>query len=91
VGIRPAPGYPACPDHLVKTQLFEVLQAHEIGMTLTESLSMIPAASVSGFYFSHSKADYFNVGQIGRDQLEDHVQRRGLSQTQLEYWLAPLL
>ena len=91
VGIRPAPGYPACPDHLVKTQLFEVLQAHEIGMTLTESLSMMPAASVSGFYFSHPKADYFNVGQIGRDQLEDHAKRRGLNQTQLEYWLAPLL
>ncbi len=67
-GIRPAPGYPACPDHAIKRALFDVLKAPSIGMDLTESLAMTPAASVSGFYFAHPQATYFNVGKIGDDQ-----------------------
>ena len=74
-GIRPAPGYPACPDHSVKGDLFHLLQAQEIGMGLTESMAMTPAASVSGFYLSHPESKYFNVGRIGRDQLEDQARR----------------
>ena len=77
-GIRPAPGYPACPGHGVKRDLFAHLQAGEIGMMLTESFSMFPAASVSGFYFSHPQADYFNVGPIGDDQVKDLAKRTGL-------------
>ena len=69
-GIRPAPGYPACPDHLVKRDMFDVLQASEIGMSVTESLAMLPAASVSGFYLAHPDSTYFSVGKIGEDQLE---------------------
>ena len=76
-GIRPAPGYPACPEHTVKSDLFAVLHAHEAGMSLTESLAMNPASSVSGFYIAHPDADYFNVGPIGEDQLEDLAQRSG--------------
>ena len=76
-GIRPAPGYPACPDHSVKAPLFEALQCHEIGMGLTESLAMTPAASVSGFYLAHPEARYFNVGRIGEDQLRDLATRSG--------------
>ncbi len=75
-GIRPAPGYPACPDHSVKNEMFELLKADEIGMALTESLAMTPAASVSGFYLSHPQSTYFNVGKIGDDQLQDLAQRR---------------
>jgi hypothetical protein len=75
-GIRPAPGYPACPDHTAKIDLFKALQADEIGMTLTESLAMNPASSVSGFYIGNPEASYFNVGQIGEDQLADMAQRR---------------
>jgi 5-methyltetrahydrofolate--homocysteine methyltransferase len=78
-GIRPAPGYPACPDHLVKRAMFDVLQADEIGMRLTESLAMVPAASVSGFYLAHPQATYFNVGKIGDDQVEDWARRSGLA------------
>ncbi|SPE31500.1 homocysteine-N5-methyltetrahydrofolate transmethylase, B12-dependent [Burkholderiales bacterium] len=90
-GIRPAPGYPACPEHSVKRELFDVLQAQRIGMSLTDTLAMLPASSVSGFYFSHPQARYFNVGPIGRDQLADHARRRGLDVATLERWLAPNL
>ena len=90
-GIRPAPGYPACPDHSVKGDLFHLLQAQEIGMGLTESMAMTPAASVSGFYLSHPDSKYFNVGRIGRDQLEDQARRRGAETAQLERLLAPNL
>ena len=90
-GIRPAPGYPACPDHTVKANMFEVLQAEEIGMTLTDSFAMMPAASVSGFYLAHPEAKYFSVDKIGQDQLTDMAQRRGLGQAYLERWLAPNL
>ncbi|MEY4364369.1 MAG: Methionine synthase, partial [Pseudomonadota bacterium] len=77
-GIRPAPGYPACPDHSAKRAMFEVLQAQEIGMGLTDSLAMTPAASVSGFYLAHPQAQYFNVGKISEDQLQDVAQRSGI-------------
>jgi 5-methyltetrahydrofolate--homocysteine methyltransferase len=90
-GIRPAPGYPACPDHTVKADMFRVLQCEEIGMGLTESMAMTPAASVSGFYLSHPESKYFNVGRIGRDQLEDQARRRGAETAQLERLLAPNL
>jgi 5-methyltetrahydrofolate--homocysteine methyltransferase len=90
-GIRPAPGYPACPDHSVKADMFRLLQAHEVEMGLTESLAMTPAASVSGFYLSHPQATYFNVGRIGTDQLEDQARRRGAERSQLEMLLAPNL
>ncbi|MCB2005176.1 MAG: methionine synthase [Rhodoferax sp.] len=82
-GIRPAPGYPACPDHSAKRDMFDLLAAHEIGMELTESLAMTPAASVSGFYLSHPQSTYFNVGKIGDDQLDDMVRRRGMDAAQL--------
>ncbi len=90
-GIRPAPGYPACPDHSAKQELFRVLQCEEIGMGLTESLAMTPAASVSGFYIGHPDAVYFNVGKIGEDQLHDMAQRRGMEEKVLERLLAPNL
>jgi 5-methyltetrahydrofolate--homocysteine methyltransferase len=90
-GIRPAPGYPACPDHLVKRDMFDVLQAGEIGMSVTESLAMLPAASVSGFYLAHPDSTYFSVGKIGQDQLEDYAQRMSLSKADAERALAPLL
>jgi 5-methyltetrahydrofolate--homocysteine methyltransferase len=90
-GIRPAPGYPACPEHAVKRAMFDVLGAEEIGMMLTENYAMHPASSVSGFYFSHPQARYFNVGRIGRDQLEDLARRKQQSVSELERWLAPNL
>ena len=90
-GIRPAPGYPACPDHLVKRDMFDVLQAPEIGMSVTESLAMLPAASVSGFYLAHPDSTYFSVGKIAQDQLEDYAKRMSLSKTDAERALAPLL
>jgi len=90
-GIRPAPGYPACPDHTVKGRFFEFLNAGEIDMSITESFAMMPAASVSGFYFSHPDSTYFNVGKIGVDQLEDMAKRRHLPKEELERWLAPNL
>ncbi len=90
-GIRPAPGYPACPDHSVKRAMFDVLQAADIGMGLTESLAMTPAASVSGFYLAHPAATYFNVGRIGDDQLADWAQRQALAQDQARRLLAPVL
>ena len=90
-GIRPAPGYPACPDHSVKQAMFELLRADEIGMALTESLAMTPAASVSGFYLSHPTSAYFNVGKIGDDQVHDLAKRRGVKVQALERLLAPNL
>ena len=91
-GIRPAPGYPACPDHIQKRTLFDLLKAeNQIAIKLTESFAMHPAASVSGFYFSHPEAKYFGVGQIGRDQVEDYAQRRGESVNAVEKRLAPNL
>src|SRR5437016_1245965 len=91
-GIRPAPGYPACPDHMVKGPLFSLLDARRnADMRLTESFAMLPAASVSGFYLSHPQASYFAVGKIGRDQLEDYARRAGLSVAEAEKWLAPYL
>jgi 5-methyltetrahydrofolate--homocysteine methyltransferase len=91
VGIRPAPGYPACPDHLVKRDLFATLKADEIGMSVTDSLAMLPAASVSGFYIAHPESRYFSVGKIDRDQLEDYARRMGLSMSDAQRALAPQL
>jgi 5-methyltetrahydrofolate--homocysteine methyltransferase len=90
-GIRPAPGYPACPDHSVKQGMFTLLQCEEIGMGVTESLAMTPAASVSGFYLSHPESTYFNVGKIGDDQLQDQAARRGAAVDELQRLLAPNL
>jgi 5-methyltetrahydrofolate--homocysteine methyltransferase len=90
-GIRPAFGYPACPDHSDKPALFRLLHASEVGMSLTESFAMMPAASVSGIYLAHPEAKYFNVGRIGRDQVEDYAARKGVSMEQAERWLAPNL
>jgi 5-methyltetrahydrofolate--homocysteine methyltransferase len=90
-GIRPAPGYPACPEHSVKRRLFDVLQAEQIGMGLTENYAMTPASSVAGFYIAHPQARYFNVGTIGRDQLDDLARRRAMQSSELERWLAPNL
>ena len=90
-GIRPAPGYPACPDHTVKAEMFKVMQATEIGMSLTESYAMNPAAAVSGYYFAHSEAKYFSVDKIGEDQLTDLAQRRKMNKEELARWLAPNL
>jgi 5-methyltetrahydrofolate--homocysteine methyltransferase len=90
-GIRPAPGYPACPDHTPKGPLFELLKAGRIGMRLTESYAMHPAAAVSGFYFSHPESQYFAVGKVGRDQLEDYARRKGVALEEAERWLAPYL
>jgi 5-methyltetrahydrofolate--homocysteine methyltransferase len=90
-GIRPAFGYPACPDHTEKRTLFALLDAPAIGMQLTETCAMMPAASVSGLYLSHPEAKYFNIGRIGRDQLEDYASRKGMSVEQAEKALAPSL
>ncbi|MES2089973.1 MAG: vitamin B12 dependent-methionine synthase activation domain-containing protein, partial [Pseudomonadota bacterium] len=90
-GIRPAPGYPACPDHTVKREMFRVLQADEVSMQLTESLAMMPAASVSGFYLAHPESTYFNVGKIGTDQLEDWAEHQGLPLREAERALSPNL
>ena len=90
-GIRPAPGYPACPDHSAKQEMFDVLQCAEIGMGLTESLAMTPAASVSGFYIGHPDSVYFNVGKIAEDQLHDMALRRGMDEAVLARLLAPNL
>ena len=90
-GIRPAPGYPACPDHTVKTDMFKLLQCVEIEMQLTDSFAMMPAAAVSGFYFAHEESKYFSVDKIGMDQLEDMAKRRNLPKEYLERWLAPNL
>ena len=90
-GIRPAPGYPACPDHSVKRPMFELLQCEDIGMGLTESLAMTPAASVSGFYLAHPQSTYFNVGKVGEDQVDDLAARSAVARNELQRWLAPNL
>ena len=90
-GIRPAPGYPACPEHVVKKDMFQVLEAEEIGMQLTEGYAMYPASSVSGFYFSHPKSQYFNVGNISDDQVKDYVQRSGRDEEDVRRTLASTL
>jgi 5-methyltetrahydrofolate--homocysteine methyltransferase len=90
-GIRPAPGYPACPDHSEKFDLFNLLRAQKQGMALTEHAAMTPAASVSGFYFSHPLAKYFNIGRIGQDQVESYAERRGKTVDEVEKWLSPNL
>jgi 5-methyltetrahydrofolate--homocysteine methyltransferase len=90
-GIRPAPGYPAQPDHTEKSTLFTLLNARAIGMDLTESLAMTPPASVSGLYFSHPDAEYFGVGRIDRDQVEDYARRKGWDVAEAERWLSPIL
>ena len=91
-GIRPAPGYPACPDHVQKAMLFALLGAEaNAGMQLTESFAMLPAASVSGFYFSHPDSSYFAVGKLGRDQVEDYARRMAMPLAEVERWLAPYL
>jgi 5-methyltetrahydrofolate--homocysteine methyltransferase len=90
-GIRPAPGYPACPDHTVKRALFDLLDAPAVGIELTENFAMLPAAAVSGFYFAHPAARYFAISKIGRDQLEDWAKRTKYNNLEAERWLAPLL
>ena len=91
-GIRPAPGYPACPDHTEKPLLWELLDAEKnSGVKLTESGAMYPAAAVSGWYFSHPEAIYFGVGKIDRDQVADYARRKGMSMEEAEKWLAPNL
>jgi len=90
-GIRPAPGYPACPEHVVKRRMFEVLECEEIGMLLTEGFAMYPASSVSGFYLSHPRSQYFNVGNIGADQVEDYVRRSGRDEDDVRRSLASTL
>ena len=91
-GIRPAPGYPACPDHLEKNTIWDVLDvSNAIGVTLTESLAMWPAASVSGYYFAHPEARYFGLGKIEKDQLKDYSQRRNIGYDEAEKWLRPNL
>ncbi len=90
-GIRPAPGYPACPEHVIKRRMFEVLECEEIGMLLTEGFAMYPASSVSGFYFSHPRSQYFNVGNIGADQVEDYVRRSGRDEEDVRRTLASTL
>ena len=90
-GIRPAPGYPTCPEHTVKGDIFKLLQADKIGMSLTENYAMLPTASIIGFYFAHPDAKYFNIGRIGEDQVDDMAARRGVSKEVLSKWLAPML
>jgi len=91
-GIRPAPGYPACPDHTEKRTLFELLNAEDnAGMALTESFAMTPAASVSGYYFAHPESAYFGIGRIGPDQVADYAERKGMDLQETERWLAPNL
>jgi 5-methyltetrahydrofolate--homocysteine methyltransferase len=90
-GIRPAFGYPACPDHSEKTKLFDLLRAGSIGVSLTESGAMLPAASVSGLYLGHPEARYFNVGRLGRDQIEDYARRKEMPVPEVERWLSPNL
>ena len=91
-GIRPAPGYPACPDHLEKNIIWNLLDVEKnIGIKLTESLAMWPASSVSGYYFSHPESKYFGLGKIDTDQLKDYAKRRNISIKQAKKWLNPIL
>ena len=91
LGIRPAPGYPACPDHSAKRDLFALLRCEEIGISLTESLAMSPASSVSGFYIGHPDSVYFSVGRIADDQVRDMAQRRSMDEKELRRLLGPNL
>jgi 5-methyltetrahydrofolate--homocysteine methyltransferase len=91
LGVRPAPGYPACPDHTVKKPMFDVMRCHDIHMSVTESLAMLPASSVSGFYIAHPDSTYFSVGKIGQDQLEDYARRSGVSLDDARRALSPNL
>jgi 5-methyltetrahydrofolate--homocysteine methyltransferase len=91
VGIRPAPGYPACPDHTLKPVLFDMLGGAPAGIELTSNFAMLPTSAVSGFYFGHRDSQYFGVARIGRDQLEDYAERRGVSLKEAERWLRPNL
>jgi 5-methyltetrahydrofolate--homocysteine methyltransferase len=86
-GIRPAFGYPACPDHSEKRRLFDLLEAESVGIALTESYAMTPAASVSGLYFAHPSARYFTLGRVGRDQVDDYAARKGWTRAEAEKWL----
>jgi 5-methyltetrahydrofolate--homocysteine methyltransferase len=93
-GVRPAPGYPGCPDHTEKITLFQLLglnDDNEVGITLTENLAMYPASSVSGMYYAHPDARYFGLGKIGRDQVADIAQRKHMPVEELERWLTPNL
>ena len=91
-GVRPAPGYPACPDHTEKAILWELLKPTEtVGITLTESFAMYPTAAVSGWYFSHPDSKYFGLGQISKDQVEDYAERKDFGLEEAERWLAPVL
>jgi 5-methyltetrahydrofolate--homocysteine methyltransferase len=91
-GIRPAPGYPACPDHTEKYKLFELLGGEEAtGIHLTESLAMYPASSVCGWYFAHPQSKYFGVGKIEKDQFDDYTARKQISKDEMERWLRPIL
>jgi 5-methyltetrahydrofolate--homocysteine methyltransferase len=90
-GIRPAPGYPACPDHTEKKLLFELLEAERVGIQLTESYAMFPGAAVSGFYFSHPESKYFGLGKIEKDQVLDYAKRKAMPVEEIERWLAPNL
>lgn len=90
-GIRPAPGYPACPDHTEKKLLFELLEGEKAGITLTESYAMYPGASVSGFYFSNPEASYFGLGKISKEQVEEYAQRKGMAVSEVEKWLGSIL
>jgi 5-methyltetrahydrofolate--homocysteine methyltransferase len=91
-GIRPAPGYPACPDHTEKYKLFHLLGGEKTtGITLTESLAMYPASSVSGWYFAHPDSKYFGIGKINRDQVEDYARRKNMTVEDTERWLRPVL
>jgi len=91
-GLRPAPGYPSCPDHLHKFQIWDLMQVEKrIGVSLTESAAMTPSSSVSGFYFFHPESTYFFVSRIGRDQLDYHIQNRNIDEGLLKKWLSPLL
>jgi 5-methyltetrahydrofolate--homocysteine methyltransferase len=90
-GIRPAPGYPACPDHLEKLEIFRLLEADKIGMKLTESLAMTPAASVSGWYFANPESRYFGLGKVDASQVQEYGRRKNLPQTVIEKWLSPIL
>ena len=91
-GIRPAPGYPACPDHTEKRNLFDLLGAEEkIGVFLTENFAMTPPSSVSGYFFAHPESSYFNIGKIGEDQLQEYAIRKGIPVKEAAKWLAPNL
>ena len=90
-GIRPAPGYPSQPDHTEKLTMWKLLEADKIGIKLTESLAMLPAASVSGLYFAHPKSTYFSTGKVDKDQILDYAKRKQMEVSEVEQWLSPVL